>query len=129
MKKGLFILLLFLLSTVQHDFVTLGFKNCGINSFDQKTIALLVSDDFDLNFNQNLNTSNAITNSPIFNESLSEQTSLIEGFFVKVPIFVENLFLKIKSLSAVILEVTSSSYFNDSESKEAEYILNCNFRL
>ncbi|MEI6348581.1 MAG: hypothetical protein WCP69_11605 [Bacteroidota bacterium] len=129
MKKGLFILLLFLLSTVQHDFVTLSFKNCGINSFDQKTIALLVTDDFDLNFNQNINTSNAITNSPIFNESLSEQTSLIEGFFVKVPIFVENLFLKIKSLSAVILEVTSSSYFNGSESKEAEYILNCNFRL
>jgi hypothetical protein len=129
MKKGLFILLLFILSTIQHDFVTLGYKGSHMNNFGVSTSAIFVTSDCNANFDQSINKSHSITEVPIINTPASEQISKIEDFFQREIQFVEDLFLKIESLNpkqiAFVVEPGINPIFRGTDG----FLFGCNFRL
>lgn len=129
MKKGLFILLLFILSTIQHDFVTLGYKGSHMNNLGENTSAFISTNEVGANIDQNSNKQNSITQIPAFNSPENEQISLIEDFLSTEIIFVEDLFLKIKSLSpkqiAFVVEPGINPIFRGTDG----FLIGCNFRL
>jgi hypothetical protein len=129
MKKGLFILLLFILSTIQHDFVTLSYKGNHMNNFGENTSALITTSECGFNFDQSIDKQNSIAQVPIVNTPIDEQTSLTENFFSSEIQFVEDLFLKIKSLSPIKFEFLKRSNFNCIISETDEFLFGCSFRL
>ena len=129
MKKGTLILLLFILSSLQHNLVKFGYNSHHMSNFEESTSAFIVTSDCTATFDQSINKSHSIAEVPIINTPASEQISLIEDFFQNETQFVEDLFLKIESLSPISIDYLKTSSFKCIISETAEYLTGCNFRL
>lgn len=128
MKKGLFIFLLFILSSFRHDIVVVSFGGSNINNLKSHTAAFEATPDYSAETDQTLNKSNSITKIPVYSAIPTDEITTIENFMLKVPKYAEILFKKIRILSVVIIDYCVppiDCLILDC----AEYILCCNFRI